>query len=162
MTRIVLISDTHIPAVGITLPKVVLDEIKKSDLVMHLGDFISYDFYKDISILKPLKAVAGNMDETKLQKLLPTKDIITVENVKIGLIHGLGFKTSIIGNVSSAFDEAVDIIAFGHTHMPYNKKNNNILFFNPGSPTDKIFTSYNSYGILEIDDQNIKSYIIKI
>ena len=37
-----------------------------------------------------------------------------------------------------------------------------VLFFNPGSPTDKVFAAYNSYGILEINDKKVEGKIVKI
>jgi len=47
--------------------------------------------------------------------------------------------------------EGVDVIVFGHSHKPFNQIINGILMFNPGSPTDKIFTNTNSFGILELN-----------
>ena len=57
--------------------------------------------------------------------------------------------------------DKVDIIIFGHSHTPENKKIDGILFFNPGSLTDKDFAPYNSYGILELNDE-IEAKIIRI
>jgi predicted phosphodiesterase len=42
-----------------------------------------------------------------------------------------------------------------------NEKIGKILFFNPGSATDKVFAPYNSYGIIEVNDK-IDAKIIKI
>jgi predicted phosphodiesterase len=38
---------------------------------------------------------------------------------------------------------------------------NNTLMFNPGSPTDTVFATINTFGILTIDDE-IKGEIIEI
>ena len=56
----------------------------------------------------------------------------------------------------------VDVIIFGHSHIPCNERIDGVLFFNPGSPTDKIFAPYNSYGMIEITGKNINARIIKI
>ena len=53
------------------------------------------------------------------------------------------------------------MLVFGHSHQPMNEIKDGILHFNPGSPTDKIFAPFNSYGILEINDK-INGKIIKI
>ncbi len=37
-----------------------------------------------------------------------------------------------------------------------------IIYFNPGSSTDKVFAPYNSYGVLEIKDNKIIPHIIKL
>ena len=55
----------------------------------------------------------------------------------------------------------MDVIVFGHSHSPVNELRDGILFFNPGSPTDKIFAKYNSYGILTINKE-IKGEIIRL
>ena len=36
------------------------------------------------------------------------------------------------------------------------------IYFNPGSPTDRVFAPYNSYGIIEIKDGKLKRRIVKI
>ena len=45
---------------------------------------------------------------------------------------------------------------------PLNMVKDGILFFNPGSPTDKIFAAKQYYGILEVTDKKIEGKIIKI
>ena len=55
----------------------------------------------------------------------------------------------------------VDVIVFGHTHSSQNEIKNGVLFFNPGSVTDKVFAKENSYGILEINS-SIKGRIVKL
>lgn len=55
----------------------------------------------------------------------------------------------------------VDVIVFGHSHLPLNEKRSGVLYFNPGSPTDDIFSPYNSYGIIEVS-YNISAKIIKV
>jgi len=43
-----------------------------------------------------------------------------------------------------------------------NMKKDGVLYFNPGSPTDKIFASKNTYGILEITPKGIEGSIVDI
>ena len=66
-----------------------------------------------------------------------------------------------IETVRSEF-KGVDAIIFGHSHAPINMTKDGILFFNPGTPTDKIFARTNSYGILEVTDKEIKGNIVAI
>ncbi|MCX5697197.1 MAG: metallophosphoesterase family protein, partial [Candidatus Omnitrophica bacterium] len=121
---------------------------------------------KVIDILKEtcslVYAVSGNMDLPETRNKLPFKDIISVGKYKIGVIHGYGHPGALIEIVSKAFqDEGVDAIIFGHSHNAVNEKRNGILYFNPGSLTDKMFARYNSYGIIEIGEE-IEARIIKI
>jgi hypothetical protein len=50
-------------------------------------------------------------------------------------------------------DDDVDCIIFGHSHIPYNEFKNNILLFNPGSPTDRRRNEFFSFGLLELGDR---------
>ena len=43
-----------------------------------------------------------------------------------------------------------------------NKEIEGKIYFNPGSPTDKMFTPHLSYGILEINGKNLKRKVVKI
>lgn len=161
MTRIVVISDTHIPRVAHDLPQRIYDEIVASDMVIHAGDFIDEELLDKLLNLKDTKAVYGNMDSTRLQARLKQKEVMQIEKVKIGLVHGYGAPATLVDTVAGEFRK-VDAVVFGHSHAAVNFTKDGTLFFNPGSPTDKIFAKSNSYGILEIDGRNIKGEIIKI
>lgn len=159
--RILVLSDTHIPRVAHDLPKEIYDEIPKVDMIIHAGDFVEKELLDKLKTLKETRAVYGNMDSSNMHNGLNQKEVIQVGKFKIGVTHGHGAPRDIIETVKGEFD-GVDAIVFGHTHSPINVVKDGILFFNPGSPTDKIFAAYNSYGILEIDDKKIEGKIIKI
>ncbi|MBU1888025.1 MAG: metallophosphoesterase family protein, partial [Candidatus Omnitrophica bacterium] len=55
-----------------------------------------------------------------------------------------------------------DIIIFGHSHVPMNEYIDGVLFFNPGSATDTVFAPYRSYGIIEIENGEVKAEIHKL
>jgi putative phosphoesterase len=76
---------------------------------------------------------------------------LEVNHFKIGLTHGDGAPQGIVERVKHHFTD-VDAIIFGHSHQPLNEQRDGILFFNPGSPTDRIFAPYTSIGILEVND----------
>ncbi len=161
--RIGIISDTHIPDRAEHLPKEVLAEFKKVDMIIHAGDFVSIDVLNKLkNACANIKAVAGNMDPENIRKILPAKEIIKVGGYKIGVFHGYGHPSGLVEVLTKLFKKYnVNIIVFGHSHTPQNEMIGNILFFTPGSPTDKLFAPYNSYGIIEITD-TIKAQIIKI
>lgn len=161
--KIGVISDTHIPDRADQIPKEILDEFKNMDMVIHAGDLAVASVLDQLrAVCKDVRAVWGNMDPYEIRKKLPAKEIVTVGRYKIGLMHGYGHPDKLVELVTGVFkDDNVDIIIFGHSHTSLNEKRGNILYFNPGSPTDKIFSSYNSYGIIEINDK-IEAKIIKI
>ena len=159
--KIGVISDTHIPERALDIPKEVYAAFKDADLILHAGDLITPDVLDTLNKICPVKAVYGNMDNQKVRERLKEKEIITVGSFKIGLIHGRGNPENLISFIKDAFGQKLDIIVFGHSHTPFNEKKEGVLFFNPGSATDTIFSPYRSYGILQIND-DIKSQIVRL
>lgn len=160
--KIGVLSDTHIPGTAKDLPKVIYDEFKEVDLIIHAGDFVEMEFLKKLSGFKKTIAVYGNLDSSEVVNSLKAKEVIEAGGFRIGLIHGWGAPDGLIERIGAEFKgERIDCIVFGHSHRPMNETKNGILFFNPGSPTDKIFAPYNSYGMLEITDK-IVGKIIKL
>ena len=160
MKKIVVISDTHIPKAALDLPQAVYDEIKSADMIMHAGDFAELAFLEKLRKLAPTYAVCGNMDMTNLKMALPQKNVIKVGLFRIGIIHGYGPMAKLKDTVKKEFSK-VDVIVFGHSHAAVNEKVKNVLLFNPGSPTDRIFATYNSFGILEVGKE-VTGRIIRI
>ena len=159
--KILVLSDTHIPRVAQDLPRSVYDQIAKVDMILHAGDFVDEDVLAKLKKLKTTHAVYGNMDSIELRRTLKAKEVITAGKFRIGLIHGYGAPRDLIDTVRSEFG-TVDAIVFGHSHTAVSTIKDGILFFNPGSPTDNIFATANSYGILEVTDQKIEGKIIAI
>ncbi|MPN42176.1 hypothetical protein SDC9_189732 [bioreactor metagenome] len=152
-----VISDTHLRA-GQFLPVRVWEELSKVDLIIHAGDIIRPDLLTDLSALAPVEAVRGNCDGWELDKL-PEQKIVICGGKRIGLIHGAyGPGKTTPERAFRAFDKnEIDIIIFGHSHIPYSQWHDGILLFNPGSPTDKRRQLKYSMGLLEIDDHEIKA-----
>lgn len=159
--KILVLSDTHIPRVAHDLPQKIYDEIANVDMIMHAGDFVEKEVFDKLSKLNRIKAVYGNMDQPELRHILNAKETIEIGKFRIGLIHGHGAPRELVDTVMREFS-GVDAIVFGHSHEATNVVKDGILFFNPGSPTDKIFATSNSYGILNITDKNIEGKIIKL
>lgn len=157
--RIGVLSDTH----SRQLPPQVLEAFSQVDLIIHAGDFCALADYQDLKRIRPVEAVSGNMDAADLARQLPHRKIINCEGIAIGIFHGEGAPRFLLSRVQDEFSkEDVAAVVFGHSHHPVNEKKGNILFFNPGSPTDTIFAPYRSYGILEVSKQGISGQIIRL
>jgi len=165
MKRIGVISDTHLSGGkislrsawnrimtggGTSLREILEREFRGLDLIIHTGDIVELwvlDLLRDFA---PVEAVAGNMDSSEVRQEFPEKKILDIDGVKIGLIHGWGAPQGIIERIAQEFS-GVEAILFGHTHTPCEQVKEGILFFNPGSPTDRFFSPFNSLGILQVD-----------
>lgn len=159
--KIGVISDTHIPHAAPRLPDAIYKAFRDVDLILHAGDLVDISVLDELRKLAETRAVCGNMDPSDLTKSLPSKTIVEAGRFKIGLTHGSGSPFNLMDKVKKEFSEKVNVIVYGHSHFPANEVRGGILFFNPGTPTDKIFARYNTYGILTIDGE-IKGEIVKI
>ena len=157
--KIGVISDTHLDNFSEHLGERILKHFKGVDMILHAGDVVELsvlDFFAD----KEVKLVAGNMDSWEIKQSAPIKQVIQIEGYKLGLIHGWGSPVGIEDRILKEFDD-IDILVYGHTHNAASFTKSGVQFFNPGSPTDKRFTTKNTIGILNIGNQ-ISSQIITI
>ncbi|VAX37795.1 Predicted phosphoesterase MJ0623 [hydrothermal vent metagenome] len=160
MMKIGVVSDTHSKDV----PPQLIKDFQKVDLIVHAGDFCSLEDYQFFQKIQEVKAVYGNVDEQRLCRKLPRRQVFEVEGVKIGVYHGEGSPHVVINFVKEEFKkDKVDVVIFGHSHYPFNEKIGKVLYFNPGSPNDIVRSPYCSYGILEIKSKNnIVAKIVKV
>ena len=144
--RIAVLADTHADKLEY-LPKKVVDALSTVDLIVHAGDFTDIRLLTDLKQLKEVKAVHGNMDSRQLKSVLPTKEIVEINDKRIGITHGSGAPWGIEERVRKVFEsDRIDIIVYGHSHRSQNKVSNGILFFNPGKAAD-------SFGIITINGE---------
>ena len=161
--RIGVISDTHIPSVADRLPERVFAEFRGVDMILHAGDIVTPSVLEALAKLSRVIAVCGNMDRLDVCAELPPKTIVEAGKVRIGLIHGYGPPDDLLDYVRKQFDkDKVDAIVFGHSHHPMNETRDGILYFNPGTPTDRRFSHTLSIGMLDVDDSGIRGRIINL
>lgn len=155
--KIGVLSDTHLTRVTQDLERLVEAHFREVDLVIHAGDMVGLPVYRYLQHL-PLEAVTGNMDEAALRDELPGKKTLTVGAVTIGLMHGWGSPVGLEERLRREFS-GVDIIVYGHSHLPVNHRSGGILFFNPGSASG--FRHEPTIGLLHLED-GIRGEIIKL
>ncbi len=148
MVRIGILSDTHLSAATDDFRKITATLFHHVDMLVHAGDMTSVEVHDFLSNWE-LKAVRGNMDDFGLKALLPEKRIENVGGKAIGIIHGRGNAAGIEDLVFREF-EGVDVILFGHSHIPLNTVRNGVHLFNPGSFRGGMGKP-GTAGIMEID-----------
>jgi len=150
--KIAVISDTHVESLR-SIPGPILMKLAEVDLIVHAGDFTEGRVLEELRTLGEVKAVHGNMDSSELKRMLPSKELFTVNGKRIGLTHGSGGPGGIAERIRPMFDD-VDIIIYGHSHEPYSKVVQGSLLFNPGP-------ARNYYGLLTIEEE-VKAEIIRL
>jgi len=159
MIKIGVVSDTHLSGYDEKFKKIVAEHFSDVDVVVHAGDLVDLRVL-DIFEGKEIKAVRGNMDYPSVKEKLPDQILFEINGFKLGLIHGWGPPWGIEEKIL-AKTGPLDCIIYGHTHKAVCRRNNGVLFFNPGSPTDRRFSLHKSIGILEID-KRIEGRIINL
>lgn len=157
-----VISDTHIPDRASKLPEKFLRAVKKDDLILHVGDLVTLDVLKKLEAKATVHAICGNMDDFEVRDFLPKSKIVQVGALKVGMFHGSGPAEGLAERAYSRFREKPEIILFGHSHLPYNKKIGSTLMFNPGSLVGNLMSAFGSYGILHTEKKEIWGEIIEI
>ena len=150
--RIGVVSDTHVTSF-VEVPDRILVALAEVDLIIHAGDFVTEDVFDGLKRLGEVKAVWGNMDSNELKRILPEKELLLIEEKRIGITHGSGGPYGIEDRVSRMFKD-VDVIIYGHSHQPRNEIKEGVLFFNPGR-------ARNSFGILTIGKE-VKGEIVNL
>lgn len=148
--KIGVMSDTHLREVTGKLIWIVEDLFKEADMILHAGDVGSQTVLTYLEAMG-VKAVRGNLDPFEVARSLPSKRLIEVGELKIGLIHGWGSYTGLAKKIRPEFDQ-IDCLVFGHSHHPTNENIGNELYFNPGSATGVPRSSKNSVGLLHLNE----------
>lgn len=154
MTRIGVVSDTHLPRFGRALPRALERGLRaaKVDRILHLGDMTDLLAVPLFEAIAPFDAVAGNNDGEAIRERFGRRKIVRVEDVRIGMVHGDGKRGTTLERALEAFaEEPVEVILFGHSHRPYVGRDGATLVANPGSPTDKRLNPAYSYAILTVE-----------
>lgn len=150
--KIGVLSDTHIHSLkaGITLAEKLLSgPFSNVDVVLHAGDHVLPELASCFYPL-PWYGVQGNMDCSS--DALPLQRVVQLGGFSIAMTHGWGSPYGIESRVLQSFClEDIDVMIYGHSHIPVCHKVGSVLLMNPGSPTDKRSAPFHSVGLLYLD-----------
>lgn len=150
--KIGVISDTHINHSAASLPNKVHEAFAGVDMIIHAGDILVQEVIIELETIAPVCAVAGNNDSYEMFHKYGKSKIIEANGKRIGITHGAGRGRTYMNAYSEFYDQKLDCIVYGHSHVPYNAVIDDILFFNPGSPTNKRHQPQYSVGILYVQE----------
>ncbi len=157
--KIVVMSDTHLDRVTEDFGNLCAQFCRKTDMVIHLGDWTRASLLNFMEQY-PLEAVAGNMDEESVLDRLPVKKVVEAGGFRMGIIHGWGSASGLERKLAEQF-QGVDAILFGHTHQPVIRRENGLLWFNPGSVYAGRGPHRRTLGVLEIGER-IEASILEL
>ena len=135
-----LISDIH----G-RLPESAKDALAGCDAILCAGDVESQRVLWELDTIAPTVAVMGNCDRyAGLQADLPAVASPKFDGVRFFMTH----RPQDIGTPA----DDVDVVVYGHTHVPVAEKRDGKLYVNPGSTTFPRGGSDCSCAVMEIED----------
>jgi hypothetical protein len=153
--RVAVISDTHMPRGPRALPDRCLELLRGADAILHAGDLIRIEVLRDLQALgPPVHAVYGNVDDGPVRAVLPERAVVSLGDVRVGMIHIPGPAAGRLERLRRAFDD-VDAVVFGHTHMPEHAERDGFQIFNPGSPTERRRAPTKTMGIATVEGGTI-------
>lgn len=136
-TRVLLMTDTHLPKRAKDLPATLWDAVDAADLVVHAGDWVDEATLDALEARSArLLACWGNNDGPGLRARLPEVARATVEGVRVAVVHETGQKQRREERMRVAYPD-VDLLVFGHSHIPWDTAHDGLRLLNPGSPTDR-------------------------
>jgi hypothetical protein len=154
--RLLLLSDTHVPARARELPAEVWAAVDQADVVIHAGDWV------DVSLLDRLEeraeilvGVHGNNDGPALRERLPEVARFSLPGVRVAVVHESGPATGREQRLRDRFP-LDQLVVFGHSHIPWDTTGpDGLRLLNPGSPTDRRRQPYCTYMTAWVDDAGL-------
>jgi hypothetical protein len=147
--KIGIISDTH----GIVHPQA-FRVFEGVDHILHTGDIGTDDVLIELAALAPVTAIHGNADPYELQVRYPAEQAMCLGGVTFLLRHqALAGQTPLKEAMESALRVGAEVLVFGHSHIPFCRVMNEILFFNPGGGGKKRFSLPRSVGLMEVSSE---------
>ena len=136
--RLVLMSDTHLPARARDLPPALWDAVDAADVVVHAGDWTSESLLDQLEgRAARLVGVYGNNDHGALRERLPEVARAEIGGVRFAVVHETGAKEGRERRAELAYPDA-DVLVFGHSHIPWDTVSpGGLRLLNSGSPTDR-------------------------
>jgi putative phosphoesterase len=150
MTTLGVLADTHIPDRVPQLNPQVGEIFRQAEVkaILHAGDVSVPQVLEELEQVAPVYVVRGNRDIFYLRNL-PMRIQLDFDGVSIGMAHGHGtfsrymidklhrtirgrLVEGYLNRMHQTFPD-VDVIVFGHLHVPCNFHLEGKLLFNPGS-----------------------------
>jgi uncharacterized protein len=151
MSIIGIISDTH----GLVRPEAVA-ALSDCDQIIHAGDIGTYLVIEKLSLIAPVSAIKGNIDNGEWAAAFPNDTVVSVKNKFIYVLHNLYDLD--LDPVAAGFD----VVVSGHSHKPSMKESGGVLYLNPGSAGPRRFKLPITVAMLKISEEKVNAEIVDI
>ena len=147
MLRIGIISDTH----GLLRPEAER-RLAGVDHIVHAGDIGQAEIVDALRRIAPVTAIRGNVDTGQWAREYADTKLVSLAGNSIYILHDL--KTL---HIDPGAD--IDVIVFGHSHIPKIEWIDGILYLNPGSAGRRRFKLPITLATLEVKPDGLRPEI---
>ena len=103
------------------------------DAIVHAGDIGDLGVLEDLAAVAPVFAIRGNIDTETWAQRLPAADIVEVGKLSFYVLHNIADLDLDLPTAGFA------AVVYGHSHQPSLKRNDGVLYLNPGSAGPRRF-----------------------
>jgi putative phosphoesterase len=152
-TRLLLLSDTHVPHRARAIPEQLWAAVDAADIVIHAGDWTGIPLLTELTERAArLIGVRGNNDRDPGFARLPEIATETIEGLRFAVVHETGDASGREARAAARFRDA-DVLVFGHSHIPWDTTaGSGLRLLNPGSPTDRRRQPHGTFATAVVDE----------
>ena len=160
--KVAVISDTHTRGQSRPVPSGAWPFLESADHILHAGDVCDPGLLDELKALAPLTVVMGNCDAWDVREWGATEEaVVDLGEVRVAMVHDSGARVGRRARMKKLWPDA-RVVVFGHSHMPVNDDDGDLLLFNPGSPTWPRRAPYPSMGLLWIEGRAVEGEIVPV
>ncbi len=154
--RLIILADTHN---NYPLAIRALDAVGNADRIIHLGDTLVDAGIIEIALGRELIKVPGNCDA---DAALPREIVQVFDRQRFLITHGDRYlvKAGLGRLAQKAAKERVQVVLYGHTHLPAITERDGILYVNPG--TLKEGTATPTVALVTVGKGKVTAEIVEI
>jgi hypothetical protein len=84
---------------------------------------------------------------------------VTLEGVRFAVVHETGPSTRRNERMAALYPD-VDVLVFGHSHIPWDATSGHLRLLNPGSPTDRRRQPVGTFLTCEVADGALRDVVL--
>lgn len=160
--KVAVLADTHTRGMTRTVPMGAWPYLETADHILHAGDVLDTALLDEMKALAPVTAVMGNCDGLDVRDWGATDEVeLELGGIRIAMLHDAGLSEGRRARMKKRFPKA-RVVVFGHSHLPMNEDDGELLLFNPGSPTWPRRAPFPSMGLLWIEGGSVEGDIFPV
>ena len=152
-----VVSDTH----GFLDPRV-RPLLAGVEHILHAGDIGSEEVIRSLQEIAPVTAIRGNNDRDGLPSLYSEDEVLELGGCRILLTHILKVPNADSADLNKYLRLEVDVVVYGHSHVAFQERLGEVLFFNPGAAGKRRFKAVPSLGLLLLDSGLVRGTILTL